>query len=96
MLIFAKKKRAIYFICDHRSLHVLLTCKNHFSHMKRIKCDVIEADLIGVHIDRECTDGNLVVCQYDASLSSVLDKHAPSKRIYVVERHMNDWMTDDR
>ena len=24
-----------------------------------------------------------------------MDKHAPSKRIYVVERPMNDWMTDD-
>ena len=24
-----------------------------------------------------------------------LDKHAPSKRIYVVDRPMNDWMTDD-
>ena len=33
--------------------------------------------------------------QYDESLSSLLDKHAPSKRIYVVERPMNDWMTDD-
>ena len=29
------------------------------------------------------------------SLSSLLDKHAPSKRIYVVERPMNNWMTDD-
>ena len=29
------------------------------------------------------------------SLSSLLDKHAPSKRIYVVDRPMNDWMTDD-
>ena len=48
-----------------------------------------------MNIDRECTDVNLVVRQYDASLSSLLDKHAPSKRIYVVERHMNDWMTDD-
>ena len=38
---------------------------------------------------------NLVVRQYDASLSSLLDTHAPSKRIYVVERPMNDWMTDD-
>ena len=47
------------------------------------------------NIDRECTDVNLVVRQYDASLSSLLDKHAPSKRIYVVERLMNDWMTDD-
>ena len=49
--------------------------------LKRIQCDVIEADLIGVSIDRECTDVNLVVVvhQYDASLSSLLDKHAPSK-----------------
>ena len=45
-----------------------------------------------MNIDRECTDVNLVVLQYDASLSSLLDKHAPSKRIYVVERPMNDWM----
>ena len=48
-----------------------------------------------MNIDRACTDVNLVVRQYDASLSSILDKHAPSKRIYVVERPMNDWMTDD-
>ena len=48
-----------------------------------------------MNIDRECTDVNLVVFQYDASLSSLLDKHAPSKRIYVVERPMNDWMTYD-
>ena len=43
----------------------------------------------------ECTGVNLVVRQYDASLSSLLDKHAPYKCIYVVERPMNDWMTDD-
>ena len=48
-----------------------------------------------MNIDRECTDVNLVVRQYDASLSCLLDKHPPSKRIYVVERPMNDWMTDD-
>ena len=48
-----------------------------------------------MNIDRECTDVNIVVRQYDASLSSLLDKHAPSKRIYVVDRPMNDWMTDD-
>ena len=29
------------------------------------------------------------------SLSSIFDKHAPSKHIYVVERPVNDWMTDD-
>ena len=91
------------FISDHRALHVSLTCSRahperkqiEVRSLKRIQCDVLEADLIGVNIDRECTDVNLVVRQYDASLSSLLDKHAPSKRIYVVERPMNDWMTDD-
>ena len=48
-----------------------------------------------MNIDRECTDVNIVVRQYDASLSSLLDRHSPSKRIYVVDRLMNDWMTDD-
>ena len=48
-----------------------------------------------MNIDRECADVNIVVRQYDASLSSRLDKHAPSKHIYVVDRPMNDWMTDD-
>ena len=91
------------FISDHRALHVSLTCsrahpeRKHIEvrSLKRIQCDVLEADLIGVNIDRECTDVNLVVRQYDASLSSLLDKHAPSKRINVVERPMNDWMSDD-
>ena len=55
-----------------------------------ITYDALEADLIGVNIDRECTDVNIVVRQYDASLSSLLDKHAPSKRMYVVDRPMND------
>ena len=62
--------------------------------LKRIKCDVLEDDLIGVNIDR-CTEVNLVVPQYDASLSSLLNKHATSKRIYVVEKPMNDWLTYD-
>ena len=91
------------FICDHRALHVSLTC-NRIHHerkqidvrlLKRITYDALEADLIGVNIDRECTDVNIVVRQYDASLSSLLDKHAPTKRMYVVDRPMNDWMTDD-
>ena len=91
------------FICDHRALHVSLTCNRAHPERKqidvrslrRIQCVVLEADLIDVNIDRECIDVNLVDRQYDASLSSLLDKHAPSKRIYVVERPMNDWMTDD-
>ena len=91
------------FICDHRALHVSLTCSRvhperkqiYVRSLKRIRYDALEADLIGVNIDRECTDVNIVVRQYDASLSSLLDTHAPSKRIYVVDRPMNDWITDD-
>ena len=86
------------FICDHRALHVSLTCNRVHSErkhidvrsLKRIKYDVLEADLIGVNIYSECADVNLVIRQYDESHSSLLDKHAPSKRIFVVERPMND------
>ena len=94
-----------YFICDqtiHRGLHVSLTHNRvhperkqiHVRSPKHIQWDVLESDLIGVNIDRECTDVNLVFCQYDASLSSLLDKQAPSKHIFVVDRPMNDWMID--
>ena len=91
------------FFCDYRAFHVSLTCSRahperkqiEVRSLRRIQCDVLEADLICVDIDMECTDVNLVVRQYEASLSSLLDKHAPSKHIYVVERPMNDWMTDD-
>ena len=34
-----------------------------------------------MNIDRECTNVNIFVRQYDASLPSLLDKHAPSKRM---------------
>ena len=69
------------FICDHRALHVSLTCNRvhperkqiDVRSLKRITYNALEADLIGVNIDRECTDVNIVVRQYDASLSSLLD-----------------------
>ena len=91
------------FICDHGALHVSLTWNRvhperkqiYVRSLKRITYDALEADLIGVNIDKECTDVNIVVRQYDASLSSLWDKHAPSKRIYVADRPINDWMTDN-
>ena len=47
------------FISDHRALHVSLTCNRahperkqiEVRSLKRIQCDVLEADLIGVNID---------------------------------------------
>ena len=55
------------FISDHRALHISLTCSRAHPErkqigvrsLKRIQCDVLEADLIGVNIDRECTYANL-------------------------------------
>ena len=77
----------MFHICMYLTLSViteLYMYQIEVRSLKRIQYDVLETDLIGVNIDSECTDVNLVVCQYDVSLSSLLDKHAPSKRIYVV------------
>ena len=68
------------FIRDHRALHVSLTCSRAHPERKQMEvrslkctqCEVLEADLIGVNIDRECTDVNQVVRQYDASLPSLM------------------------
>ena len=35
------------------------------------------------------------VAQYDTFLSRLLDKHAPLKKICIVDRPLSDWMTDD-
>ena len=42
--------------------------------------DYLEADLTCLNIDIECDDVNVVVAQYDTSLSRLLDKHAPLKK----------------
>ena len=63
--------------------------------LRRIRGDVLDADLAGFIVDEECDDVNVVVTQYDDFLSELLDKHAPLKEIDVVERQLNDWMTDD-
>ena len=53
-----------------------------------------EADLIGVNNDRKCSDVNLVVRQYDACSSLLIDK-LHQNVFYVVERPMNDWITEN-
>ena len=57
------------FICGHRVLHVSLTCncphperkQIYVRSLKRITSDILEVDLFGVNIDRECTDNIVVV-----------------------------------
>ena len=90
-------------ISDHMALHVSLACQRphperkevYVRALRRINNDSLEADLACLNIDIECDDVNVVVAQYDTSLSRLLDKHAPLKKICIVDRPLSDWMTDD-
>ena len=63
--------------------------------LRRINNDSLEVGLAGIKIYFDCDDINVVVAQYDTSLSRLLDKLAPLKKICSVDRPMSDWMTDD-
>ena len=75
---------------DHMALHASLVCQRPHPERKyifvralrRINNDSLEADLAGINIDIDCEDVNVVVAQYDTSLSRLLHKLAPLK-IYV-------------
>ena len=54
-----------------------------FLPLRRINIASLEDDLAGINIDIDCEDVNVVVAQYDTSLSRLLDKLAPLK-IYVL------------
>ena len=80
------------------ALHVSLACQRphperkevYVRALRRINNDSLEADLACLNIDIECDDVNVVVAQYDTSLSRLLDKHAPLKKICIVDRPLSD------
>ena len=89
-------------ISDHMGLHASLSSQRpqpkrifFVRALRRINNDSLEANLAGIKIDFDCDDINVVVAQYDTSLSRLLDKLAPLKKICSVDRPMSDWMTDD-
>ena len=51
--------------------------------------------IIIINVDQRCVDVDIMIKQYDKYLSDLLNKHAPKKNIYVVDRPLNEWMTDD-
>ena len=63
--------------------------------LRLIDGERLDSDLASFIVDNECVDVNTVVARYDEFLSSLLNKHAPLKEIDVVERPLNDWMTDN-
>ena len=92
-----------HFINDRRALHASVRCiRSHpvrkrlrVRALRRIDGERLDADLASFTVDNECVDVNTVVSRYDELLSSLLNKHAPLKEIDVVERPLNDWMTDN-
>ena len=92
------------FISDHRALHASLQCiRPHpvrkqiaVRAIRRIKDDAIVKDLDKFSIDQKCVDVDTMVEMYERFLSELLDKHAPlKKKITVVDRPLNEWMTDN-
>ena len=91
------------FISDHRVLHASLQCIRPIQFekqitvraLRRIKDDALAEDLDRFYVDQGCVDVDIIIEQYDKYLSDLLDKHAPKKHIYVVDRPLNEWMTDD-
>ena len=47
------------------------------------------------NVDHGCVNVDIMIEQYDKYLSDLLDRHAPKKNIYVVDRPLNEWMTDN-
>ena len=90
-------------ISDHMASHVLFACQRphperkevYVRALRQINNYSLEADLASLNIEIECDDVNVVVAQYNTSVSRLLDKHAPLKNICIVDRPLSDWMTDD-
>ena len=55
--------------------------------IRRIKDDAIVKDLDKFSIDQRCVDVDTMVEMYDRFLSELLDKHAPLKKIIIINNN---------
>ena len=84
------------FISDHSALHASLQfirphpVRNQIAvrAIRRIKDDAIVKDLD--KFDQRCVDVDTMVEMYGRFLSELLDKHAPLKKVAVVDRPLNE------
>ena len=90
------------FISHHRVTSCFSTMYTPLSSSKtdngqstRIKDDALAEDLDRFNVDQGCVNVDIMIEQYDKYLSDLLDKHVPKNNIYVVDRPLNEWMTDD-
>ena len=47
------------------------------------------------NVHQGCVNVAIMIEQYDKYLSDLLDSHTTKRNIYVVDRPLNEWMTDD-
>ena len=100
---FASNFRVSNKISDHMALQVSLACKRphpekkeiYVRSLRRMDKDALCAGLSAICVNRECSNVHIVVSQYNKDLSKLLDKHAPQKKIQIVDRPLNDWINDD-
>ena len=91
------------FISDHRVLHASLQCIRPHPVRKqivvralhRIKDDVLAEDLDRFNVDQGCVNVDIMIEQHDTYVSDLLDSHPPRKNIHMVDRPLNEWMTDN-
>ena len=76
------------FISDHRVLHGSLQCIRPHPVRK-------QDNAIAENLDKFMLINGMPIEQYDEFISDLLHRHAPKNNIYVVDRPLNEWMTDN-
>ena len=78
---FASNFRVSKKICDHMALQVSLVCQRphperkeiYVRSLRRIDMDALSAGLSAICVNHECSNVDIVVCQYNEDLSKLLD-----------------------
>ena len=91
------------FISDHCALHATIVCtRNHpgskkitYRCTKKIDSDQLSNDISNIDFKTDCNDVDIVVDNYDAALTSLLDVHAPLKTNTVACRDLQPWMSEE-
>ena len=62
---------------------------------KKIDSDELSNDISNIDFKTDCNDVDIVVDNYDAALTSLLDLHAPLKTNNVTCRDLQPWMSEE-
>ena len=62
---------------------------------REIDSDELSNDISNINFKIDCNDVDIVVDNYDAALTSLLDLHAPLKTNTVACRDLQPWMSEE-